>query len=135
MKRLRQLISAATFAWLAVYIPLETYVTLDIAGPRGLLYASYVLNVVGMATMLWGAVTTWRRRPAGSAVLAVGWSWTAATFWRATSDRYWWAANGNTLYAGPAELWVAPLLTALAVACLVASLVLVFREAAAFDGL
>jgi len=81
-----------------------------------------------MGLMLWGAIATRKRAPAGAAVLAIGWSWTAATFWRATSDRFWWVSLGHPLYAGPVELWLAPALTALAVAGLAASMVLVFRR-------
>jgi hypothetical protein len=127
-QRLAFWVCACTFAWLAVYVPLESYVTWSIAGVRGFIYSSYVLNVVGMGLMLWGAVATRKRAPAGSALLAIGWSWTAATFWRATSDRFWWVSLGHPLYAGVVELWLAPALTALAVAGLCASMVLVFRQ-------
>ena len=126
--RLALWVSACTFAWLAVYVPLETYLTWSIAGVRGFIHSSYILNVVGMSLMFWGAVWTRKRTPAGPALLAIGWSWTAATFWRATSDRFWWVSLGHPLYAGPIELWLAPALTALAVGGLVASMVLVFRQ-------
>jgi hypothetical protein len=78
--------------------------------------------------MLWGALAVRRGRPAGAAILAIGWSWTVATFWRATSDRYWWAANNGKLFAGNAELWIAPVLTLITVASLVASMVLILRQ-------
>lgn len=128
-ERLADGLTKFTFVWLIVYAPLETFVTWSIAGVGGFLYSSYILDVVGMGLMLWGAVRTRRGSPAGSAVLAVGWSWTAATFWRATSDRFWWVSLGHELYAGPMELWLAPALTAVAVAALAASMVLVFRQA------
>jgi hypothetical protein len=121
-------VSWCTFAWLAAYIPLESYVTWSIAGVGGFLHSNYILNMVGMGLMLWGAVATRKGKPTGPAVLAIGWSWTAATFWRATSDRYWWVSQGHQLYAGPIELWLAPALTALAVGGLVASIVLIFRQ-------
>lgn len=128
-QRLATRLSMATLAWLAVYAPAETYVTLSIAGLPGLLYSSYIMNVIGMGLMCWGAITARRHAPEGPAVLATGWSWTAATFWRATSDRFWWASQGHGLWAGNIELWLAPLFTALAVGLLVASMVLVFRQA------
>jgi hypothetical protein len=118
------LISGVTFAWLAVYFPLETYITWSIAGVRGLLYSSYIANVAGMCLLLWGGIAMRRSRPAGPGLLAAGWAWTAATFWRATSDRFWLSSLGMPLYAGPVELWLAPILTALAVAGLAASLAL-----------
>jgi hypothetical protein len=126
-RRLHKAVVAYTFVWLAVYGPLETYVTWSIAGLRGFGYSAYIMNVVGMGLMLWGAVSARRWQPAGPALLATGWSWTAATFWRATSDRYWLVSQGHSLYAGPVELWLAPVVTALAVAGLIASLVLVLR--------
>lgn len=128
-RRLAHWTTLFTFAWLIVYAPLETYVTWSIAGISGLLYSSYILDVVGMGLMLWGAVATKRGAPAGSAILAVGWSWTAAVFWRATADRFWWASLGHTLYFGPSELWLAPAITTVAVGAFVASLLLAIRQA------
>jgi hypothetical protein len=122
-------VAGGTFAWLAVYVPLETYVTWSIAGVAGFLHPSFILNVVGMSLMFWGGVAVRNRRPAGPAVAAIGWSWTAATFWRATSDRFWWVSQGHELWAGRVELWLAPALTALALGGLVMSMVLVFRTA------
>ena len=90
-----------TFVWLLVYVPLETYITWSIAGLRGFGYSSYIMNVVGMGLMLWGAVSARRQQPFGPALLATGWSWTAATFWRATSDRYWWVSQGSLCTRDP----------------------------------
>ena len=120
-------IALATFAWLAVYAPLETYVTRDLAGLRGLVMLGYLMNVVGMGLLFAGALGTWRGRPRGVVWLVIGWAWTAATFWRATSDRYWWASQGRALYAGPDELWLAPIISSLATLMLVASAVMLFR--------
>ena len=128
-RRLATRLSLVTLVFLAVYVPAETYATLSIAGLPGLLYSAYILNVVGMALMFWGAMSARRFEPAGPALLSIGWSWTAATFWRATSDRFWWASQGNQLWAGNTELWLAPLLTAATVGLLIASMVLVFRTA------
>jgi hypothetical protein len=126
--RLRRLVVGFTFAGLAVYFPLETYVTWSIAGIRGFLYSSYVANIVGMVLMLWGAVAARKGRPFGPGVAATGWGWTAATFWRATSDRFWLTSLGMPLYAGAIELWLAPVITGMAIAGLIASLVLLFRS-------
>lgn len=117
-----------TFTWLIVYAPLETYVTWSIGGAGGLLHSAYILDVAGMGLMLWGALATSRGAPAGSTILAVGWSWTAAVFWRATADRFWWSSLGHSLYFGPSELWLAPAITAVAVGGFVASLVLAIRH-------
>jgi hypothetical protein len=130
-RRLAALIVGFTFAGLAVYFPLETYVTWSIAGVRGFLYSSYIANIVGMGLMLWGGVATRRGKPFGPGLMATGWSWTAATFWRATSDRFWLTSLGMHLYAGPMELWLAPIVTALAVVGLLASMLLLFRSQSA----
>lgn len=129
--RLAALVVGFTFAGLAVYFPLETYVTWSIAGVRGFLYSSYIANVVGMGMMLWGSVATRKGQPFGPGLLATGWSWTAATFWRATSDRFWLTSLGMPLYAGPMELWLAPIVTGLAVVGLAASLVLLVSSQSA----
>ena len=122
------LMARVTLVALAVYFPLETYVTWSIAGLSGFLYSSYLANVLGMALMLWAATAARRGRPEGPGLLAAGWSWTAATFWRATSDRYWLSSLGMPLYAGPVELWLAPIVTSIAVAAVVASLVLLVKS-------
>ena len=72
-RRLANRISLATLAFLLVYVPAETYVTLSIAGPPGLLHSGYIMNVVGMGLMFWGAATARRFEPAGPALLAIGW--------------------------------------------------------------
>src|SRR5215471_14479007 len=87
-----------TFGWVFIYAPIETCYTVAIAGPSGLLYGSYIMNIVGMLLMFVGAVAGWRGRPSAPGLLGIGWSWTAATFWRATSDRYWWVAEGHQLF-------------------------------------
>jgi hypothetical protein len=85
------------------------------------------MNVLGMGLMLWGAVSARAGRSFAPGLLTAGWSWTAATFWRATSDRFWWVSSGGALYAGRIELWLGPAFTALALAGLAGSLVLVLR--------
>jgi hypothetical protein len=126
--KLTAMVAAYTLTWVVVYFPLETFVTWSIAGPRGFMNPSYVENIVGMGLMLWGAVSAKRGRPFAPGLLTTGWSWTAATFWRATADRFWWVSLGYDLFAGRIELWLGPILTALAVIGLSGSLVLVFRS-------
>jgi hypothetical protein len=106
----------------------ETYVTVSIAGPGGLLYSAYIMNLIGMALMLWSAVAARRARPTAPGLLAAGWAWTAATFWRATSDRFWWVSQGHALFAGPMKLWLGPALTVLAMLGLFGSLILVLNS-------
>jgi hypothetical protein len=121
-------IAIYTLVWLAVYVPAETYVTISIAGPWGLLHPAYVMNVLGMGLMFWGVRAALQGRPVAPAILAVAWSWNAATMWRATVDRFWYVSLGRELYAGRVELWLGPIITALAVLPMIASLVLVLKQ-------
>jgi hypothetical protein len=96
---------------------------------RGLLHPAYIMDVVGMGLMLWGARAALKRQTVAPAILAVAWSWTAATMWRATVDRFWYASLGRELYAGRVELWLAPVITVLAVLPMIASLAVVLKQA------
>jgi hypothetical protein len=122
-------VAVYTLVWLAVYVPAETYVTFSIAGPAGLLHPAYIMDVVGMGLMLWGARAALKRQTVAPAILAVAWSWTAATMWRATVDRFWYVSLGRELYAGRVELWLAPVITVLAVLPMIASLAVVLKQA------
>jgi hypothetical protein len=126
--RLRGFLAPVTLIWVGVYAPLETYITWDDGGAGEWLSSSYVMDVIGILLMFWSAWAAWRRKAEGPALLATGWAWTAATFWRATANRFWWAAEGRELYAGPSELWLAVILTAIAVAMTGASIVLVLKS-------
>jgi hypothetical protein len=126
-RRLMRVLVAYTFLWVLIYAPLETSVTISIAGIGGLIYSAYIMNVVGMALMVLGALFGWRGRAMAPGVLTAGWSWTAATFWRATSDRFSFTAIGGAPYFGRIELWLSPLLTALACLGRLASLRLVVQ--------
>jgi len=44
-----------------------------------------------MTLLLLGALFGKCGRELAPGMLTAGWSWTAATFWRATSDRFRWA--------------------------------------------
>ena len=126
-------IAVYTLVWLAVYVPGETYVTISIAGRWGLLHPAYLMNVVGMVLMFWGVRAALTRQGIAPALLAVAWSWTAATMWRATVDRFWYVSLGRELYAGRMELWLGPIITALAVLPMVASLVLLLKQRHSFS--
>lgn len=78
--------------------------------------------------MSWGALSALKRRTIAPALLSIAWSWTAATMWRATADRFWYVSIGRELYAGRTELWLAPIITALAVLPMVAALALVLKQ-------
>ena len=41
-----------------------------------------------------GVISLRRGRPHAEGVLATGWGWTTAVFWRGTNLRYWFATEG-----------------------------------------
>jgi hypothetical protein len=111
-----------TWIWAVVFLPIETYVTWSM--PHTQVLSGYVVNVLGVGMMLWGVISLRRGRPYAAGLLATGWGWTTAVFWRATNLRYWLAAEGKPLFYGQMELWLAPLFTMMAGAALLGSLVL-----------
>ena len=111
-----------SWIWAVVFLPIETYITLSTA--HTLLHSQYAVNVLGVGIMLWGVFSLRDARPYAEGVLATGWGWTTAVFWRGTNLRYWLAAQGKPLSYGPMELWLAPVFTMIAGAALVGALVL-----------
>lgn len=107
-----------TIVWLCVYVPLETYAS---AIGAGVFTFGYLIDVVGMVLMAIGVMDA-RRSPPAYATLAAGWAWTSANFWRGTMERYWTVEQGRSLQFGSGELIVGPILTALAMAALAATL-------------
>ena len=107
-----------------MFVPIETYITFSRAHPP---LSGYAVNVLGVGLTLWGAVSLRKARPYAEGVLATGWGWTTAVFWRATNLRYWFASEGQPLSFGPIELWLAPVFTVMAATALVGSLVLLMR--------
>ena len=125
MKKLRSTVVRFTWAWAVVFVPIETY--LSFTGPD-ISVSGYIVNVVGVGITLWGALSLRRGRPYAEGVLATGWAWTTAVFWRATNLRYELAADGAALSFGSLELWLAPVFTMLAAAALAGSLVLLVKR-------
>ena len=114
------------FVWIAsvVFLPIETYLSLS---RTPIPVSGYAVNVLGVFIALWGTVCVRKGKPYGEGMLATGLGWTTAAAWRATNLRYWVAEQGQPLDFGQLELWVAPALTVLAGAALVASLVLLLN--------
>ena len=113
-----------TWIWAIVFVPIETYLSVWNAHAS---LSGYAVNVLGVGLTLWGAVSLRKGRRYAEGVLATGWGWTTAVFWRATNLRFWFASEGHTLSFGAIELWFAPVFTVLAGAALVGSLVLLVR--------
>ena len=119
------------FTWLfaVIFLPIETYLSFWGAGFSLSAFSGYAVNVVGVGIALWGVVSLRRDRAYAFGVIAAGWGWTAATFWRGTNLRYWLAFQGAQLSFGEFELWAAPGVTALVATAFVTALaVLVDRS-------
>jgi hypothetical protein len=116
-----------TRAWAIVFLPIETYLTwtwytslVDLSG--------YIVNVTGVGITIYALWCLRRGRPYAEGLLAAGWAWTAAVFWRATNLRYWLAWRGEELSFDSLELLLAPVFTALAAAAFVGALMLMIRR-------
>jgi hypothetical protein len=137
---LRSIVVWFTWIFAVIFVPIETYLSF-VPIERYLTLSSvliplsgYAVNVFGVGIMLWGAVSLRRGRPYAEGVLATGWGWTTAAFWRATNSRYWLAEQGAQLYFGPAELWLAPVFTIMVGAALAGSVVLLLNRHRRPDG-
>jgi hypothetical protein len=122
--------SLVTFLWVAVYLPVETYVSWT---GLGVFRFSYLVDLVGIGLLATGAWAAWRGRGHCGALLATGWAWTAANFWRGTMDRYATSARGLLPWAHRHELWIGPLVTVVAIAAVAASLWIAIRATAERD--
>ena len=77
------LIARFTLAVLLVYAPLETW-----ASWPALSNPFYLVDVVGFALLLWGALASLRARPGvAPGVLCAGYAWSGANGWRALALR------------------------------------------------
>jgi hypothetical protein len=115
-----------TIVILAIYAPIETLYSL----PR-LWDPFYLVDFIGMVLLGWGVVLCRRQRSAGLAVLAAGYGWTGANFWRALFGRVEAVANGEVLRLGWAEMCFVACGTIAAVAGLLWSLMLTTRRSPA----
>jgi hypothetical protein len=128
-RRRRALVSGGPrFTWLfaLVFLPIETYLSFW-HGPVSI--SGYSVNVVGVAIMLWGAVSLRRGRAYAEGLLAAGWGWTTAVFWRGTNLRFMLAREGEALDYGSLELWLAPLFTIVVAAGFIRSVIRLLNHA------
>ncbi len=90
--------------FLAVSVPVETLYS----WPGGLTNPYYLVKVVGWTLLAFGVMHVRRGRPQlGQVLLAGGFGWFAANFWRAVADRFSDLEAGGTLRLGSIELWFA----------------------------
>jgi len=132
MRRVETRLANFTIWALVIYVPAETYVSM----PYGLLNPYYLVDVVAMALLFWGALHSRRARPhLAPGILAAGWAWTSANGWRATVDRTADLRNGPMPDYGTVEIGVVGAATAIAIACLILALFLMLRAANARAGI
>ena len=114
-----------TLGALVLYFPVETYVSL----PDGLWNPFYIVDLIAMALLSWGAIRSLRARPESSpGILCAAYAWTTANGWRATFGRMFELLEGGKLDYGSTEMWVVAIATAIGLSCLVVSLLLVVRS-------
>jgi hypothetical protein len=90
--------------FLAISVPVETWYSWR----GGLTDPYYLVKVVGWILLGSGALRLGNTDPrSGLMLLAAGWAWFGANFWRAVADRFMRVAAGQTLRLGSLELWFA----------------------------
>lgn len=113
-----------TLALLVVYFPAETWAS----SPRALSNPFYLVDLIAMALLLWGAVRSLRARPRPApGVLCAGCAWVAANGWRATFWRVREVSQGSELEHGLGELWAVGAATGVSLIGLAVALHLVVR--------
>jgi hypothetical protein len=116
-------LSRLSVGFLAVSISVETVYSwrLGLADPY------YVAKVVGWILLAAG-VAQLRTPRTSLALLAAGWGWFGANFWRAVADRFARLAAGQVLRLGSLELWFAGSCLLISLIGLAWSLVLTSRR-------
>jgi hypothetical protein len=127
MTRLRDVetrLAQFTLGGLPIYVVLETWVSL----PYGLWNPFYLVDLIAMILLFWGAMHSLRARPAPApGLLCAAYAWTASNGWRATAGRVFEILEGGTLDYGAAELWAVSIGTALSLGLFGLTLSLVTR--------
>lgn len=110
-----------TLGGLVIYVPGETYVS----WPQGLLHPYYLVDLIAMALLAWGAAHSLRARPqCASGLLCGAYGWAAANGWRATFWRLTELRAGGELEFGNSEAWVVGIASAIALALFAILLIL-----------
>ena len=122
--QLERRVAFFTFGFLAFYVPFETW----FSWRYGLLHPFYLVDFIGMVLLLWGALHSRRRGYHSAGVLAAGWAWCGANFWRAFFGRLEAVGAGEQLDLGTTELCIVGGGTAIALICLAISLHLLVRR-------
>lgn len=126
VRRTETTLARFTLSLLLVYVPAETFVSWS--ADYGLLNPFYLVDLIAMVLLFWGARRSLRARPRPApGVLCAAYAWTASNGWRATWGRAFALMEGGRLDYGAAELLVVAVASALSLVCLALSLYLVVR--------
>jgi hypothetical protein len=125
LRKIETGLACFTLGALVIYFPVETWASWG----EGLWNPFYLVDLIAMILLFWGAMRSLRARPASSpAVLCAAYAWSVANGWRATFGRMFDLLEGGTLDHGAAEMWAVSIATAIGVTCLILSLYLVIRS-------
>lgn len=114
-----------TLVLLLVYAPLETWVS----WPSGLTNPFYLVDVIGFALLLWGALASLRARPGlAPGVLCAGYAWSGANGWRALALRMETLQQGGEVDV--TLVWLLVISEVAALTCLALLLLLVVESRA-----
>lgn len=125
-RRLETRLARATQVALVFYFPIETWTSWS--HDYWLLNPFYIVDLIAMALLLYGATRSLRARPRPApGALCAAYAWTAANGWRATWGRAFELRDGGQLDHGLVELWVVGGATLLSLLCLAWSFHLMVR--------
>jgi hypothetical protein len=128
-RRIETALARATLIALLLYFPVETWTSWG--HEYWLLNPFYVIDLIAMLLLLYGAMRSLRARPRQSpGALCAAYAWTAANGWRATWGRAFEIRDGGRLDFGVVELWVVGGATLLSLICLAVSFHLLLRSEA-----
>jgi hypothetical protein len=121
-RKVETFLARFTVAFVALYFPVETFASWR----YGLLNPFYIVDLIAMILLGWGALRSLRAAPRRSpAVLCAAYGWTAANAWRSTTLRIYEVRGGARLDYGDTEYWIVIISTLLILACFALSLWLV----------
>jgi hypothetical protein len=124
-RKIETILARFTLGFVAIYFPVETYASWR----YGLLNPFYVVDLIAMILLVWGALRSLRASPSSRpAILCAAYGWTAANAWRSATGRIYEVRGGGRLDFGDAEFWIVIVSTALILACFAVSLVLTARR-------
>ncbi len=124
-RKIETILARFTLGFVALYFPVETYASWR----YGLLNPFYLVDLLAMILLLWGALHSLRASPRSRPeILCAAYGWTAANAWRSATWRIYEVRGGGRLDFGAAEFWIVIVSTILILACFALSLVLTARR-------